>query len=278
MREAAMTDGLLERVLKRDRRIVVAALALLAALAWGYVLIGAGTGMSPRAMTTVAFPPFAGRPMGTVAPEPWSPGYAILMLLMWWVMMIAMMTPSAAPMMLLHADITRRGGGAKPAAATAAFVAGYLAIWLWFSLAAAGLEWALERLALVSPMLMWSESETLTGAFLILAGAYQLTPVKAACLAGCRSPLGFLAQHWRAGAGGAFRMGLWHGLYCIGCCWALMLLLFAGGVMNLLWIAGLTLVVILEKLLPGGRVIGWALGGGLLLLGIALLAWPQRFL
>jgi predicted metal-binding membrane protein len=273
--------GLIEKALKRDSRIVLAALALLTALAWGYVLLGAGTGMSPFGMTTPSFPPFAGRKLGMFLHEQWSAEYWLIMLLMWWVMMVAMMTPSAAPMVLLHATITRRGQAGRehgnPATATTAFVAGYLAIWFLFAAAATSLEMVLERLALVSPMWMWSESHTLTGALLIAAGLYQLTPIKTACLEGCRSPLEFLSRHWRPGARGAFRMGVVHGAYCVGCCWALMLLLFAGGVMNLLWIAGLCVIIVVEKMAPFGRAFGGIVGAVLLAIGGALLARPQWF-
>ena len=276
-----MPSGLLERALKRDRRIVIGATALLFALSWIYVLLGSGTGMSPFAMTTASFPPFVGMPMERFAHEPWSTAYWLIMMLMWWVMMIAMMTPSAAPMVLLHATIARRGGiganGQSPALATSVFVAGYLSIWLLFAVLATCLEWALEYLALVSPMFMWSESARLTGIVLILAGAYQLTPFKAACLDGCRSPIEFLTRNWRTNIGGAYCMGLLHGAYCVGCCWALMLLLFAGGVMNLLWIAGLSAVVIIEKTVPFGRAFGWAIGAVLLMTGNVLVLWPQWF-
>jgi predicted metal-binding membrane protein len=273
--------GLIEKALKRDSRIVLGALALLTALAWGYVLLGAGTGMSPLAMTTRSFPPFAGRQLGMFTHEPWSADYWLIMLLMWWVMMVAMMTPSAAPMVLLHATITRRGrsggNGANPAAATSAFVGGYLAIWFLFAVAATSLELAFERLALVSPMWMWSESHVLTGALLIAGGLYQLTPIKTACLDGCRSPIEFLSRYWRPGAGGAFRAGVVHGAYCVGCCWALMLLLFAGGVMNLIWIAGLCAIVVVEKLAPFGRAFGAIVGAVLLVAGVAVIAQPQWF-
>ena len=276
-----MSGALLERALKRDRRIVLGAMALLVALSWIYVLLGAGTGMSPFGMTTASFPPFAGKQIGLFPHDPWSANYWLMMLLMWWVMMVAMMTPSAAPMILLHATITRRGRpvaeGESSAVATLAFVGGYLAIWLLFALGATGLEWSLERIGLVSAMWMWSESAPLTGSFLVLAGGYQLTPLKSACLDGCRSPVEFLSRHWRAGSAGAFRLGLVHGAYCVGCCWALMLLLFAGGVMNLLWIAGLSIIVIIEKLAGFGRAFGRSLGLALLTLGSALIVRPQWF-
>jgi predicted metal-binding membrane protein len=273
--------GSLEGALKRDGRIVLAALALSCGLAWAYVLLGAGTGMSPFGMTTASFPPFVGKRLGAYLHEPWSAGTWLIMLLMWWVMMVAMMTPSATPMILLHATITRRGrsdvGSQNPATPTIAFVAGYLAIWFLFAASATGLELAFERLGLVSPMWMWSESWRLTGALLIAAGLYQLTPLKTACLDSCRSPIEFLSRHWRAGPSGAFGMGVVDGAYCVGCCCAVMLLLFAGGVMNLLWIAALSVVVVIEKTAPFGRAFGRALGALLLAVGSALLVRPQWF-
>lgn len=271
--------GSIEKALKRDSRIVLAATVLLATLAWGYVLLGAGTGMSPLAMTTRSFPPFAGKQLGVFGHEPWSADYWLVMLVMWWVMMVAMMTPSAAPTILLHATITRRGQsdarGANTAAATGAFVGGYLAIWFLFAAAATSLEFGFERLALVSPMWMWSESHVLTGTLLVAAGLYQLTPIKTACLDGCRSPIEFLSRYWRPGARGAFRLGVVHGAYCVGCCWALMLLLFAGGVMNLLWIAGLSIIVAIEKMAPFGHAAGRVIGIVLLAIGATVLFRPQ---
>jgi predicted metal-binding membrane protein len=268
-------ESALEKILKRDRRIVLAATALLLLLSWVYILLGAGTGMSPFDMTSASFPPYVSTLAGMMDPQPWSAGYWIVMLLMWWVMMIAMMTPSAAPMVLLHATLVRRGravaAGANPSLPTAAFMAGYLAIWLVFALIAASIEALLEGLYFVSPMFMWSESPGLTGALLLAAGAYQFTPLKTACLDSCRSPIEFLSRHWRSGARGAFRVGLVHGAYCVGCCWALMLLLFAGGVMNLLWVAGLSVIVIIEKLAPWGRRFGYAVGAVSIAAGMLLI-------
>ncbi|MGE0753040.1 MAG: DUF2182 domain-containing protein [Variibacter sp.] len=268
-------ESALEKILKRDRRIVLGATATLVLLSWVYILLGAGTGMSSLDMTSSSFPPYVSTLAGMMDPQPWSAGYWVIMLLMWWVMMIAMMTPSAAPMVLLHATLVRRGSavaaGANPSLPTAAFMAGYLAIWLIFALVAASVEAVLERLYFVSPMFMWSESAALTGALLLAAGAYQFTPLKTACLDNCRSPIEFLSRHWRSGALGAFQVGLIHGAYCVGCCWALILLLFAGGVMNLLWVAGLSVIVIIEKLAPWGRRFGYAVGVVLITAGVLLL-------
>ena len=154
---------------------------------------------------------------------------------------------------------------------TAVFLAGYLAAWLGFSVIATGLQWALEQLGLMSPMMM-TTSAWLGGTILIAAGAWQLTPLKAICLRHCRSPLGFLAGNWRPGAAGAFRMGLEHGTYCLGCCWFLMGLLFFGGIMNIYWIVGLAVLVLIEKLLPIGMWAGRLIGGGLVAWGVLLIA------
>ena len=244
---------LTERIVRREQMLIGAGLAVITVLAWYYVLIGAGTGMSTIAMTTWQFPP--PRP-ATMMVGDWNAGYWLTMLVMWWVMMIAMMIPSAAPMILLYARVFRHGQARGQIAAslvpTGAFAAGYLACWLGFSMLATALQYALEQAALVHGMWMWSTSRWLTAGLFVAAGLFQLTPVKAACLEHCRSPAAFLSRHWRPGRLGAFRLGLVHGAYCLGCCWALMLLLFAAGIMNLVWIAGLAILVLLEKLAPFG--------------------------
>jgi predicted metal-binding membrane protein len=180
-----------------------------------------------------------------------------------------MMTPSAAPTVLLYGWIYRHAqaqGREQGLAPTWAFAAGYLLVWLGFALAAVGLHWGLERTGLLSPAMMGSQSKWLSAAVLIAAGLYQLSPLQGACLNHCRSPAHFLSRHWRPGAAGAVRLGALHGAHCVGCCWMLMALLFVGGVMNLAWIAALTLLVTAQKLLPGGRWVGRAAG-------VAMLAW-----
>ena len=184
---------------------------------------------------------------------------------MWTTMMVAMMIPSAAPTILLYARVQRRAGVSPPP--TAAFAAGYLLCWTAFAAAAAFLQAALEGSGL-APSLMTGHGGSRAGAILIVGvGLYQLSPLKNACLARCRSPAQFLSRHYRPGARGALRLGLLHGAYCVGCCWALMILLFAVGVMNLAWVAGLTLLVAAEKLLPGGRIVSRAAAIALLLWG-----------
>jgi predicted metal-binding membrane protein len=189
----------------------------------------------------------------------------VLLLAMWWIMMIGMMLPSAAPMILTFAAINRsrraRGQAYTP---TALFTSGYLLAWGGFGVAATLLQWALERASLLAPMAMKTTSPLLGGVLFIAAGVYQFTPIKRICLTSCRSPFDFVVNHWRDGVGGAVRMGFAHGLYCLGCCWILMALLFAVGAMNLVWVAALTVVVLVEKLLPAGDWIGRI--GGLLLI------------
>ena len=270
------TSGLTpaERMIRRERWIIITGLFLITLLSWAYVLGGAGTGMSSRAMTTFAFPPPARMGMAM----DWSLSYAFIMLMMWWVMMIAMMTPSAAPLILLYGTAYRyeqkkdRLGAA--AAPTFAFLAGYLVAWLGFSVVATSLQWLLEQLGLVHSMMMWSTNRQLSAALLIAAGLYQLSPWKYTCLSHCRSPAAFLAEHFRPGAAGAFRMGLLHGAYCLGCCWVLMALLFAGGIMNLVWIAGLAIFVLLEKVLPWGAAFSRISAAAFLALGLWLLLTP----
>ena len=190
-----------------------------------------------------------------------------MMMAMWWVMMVAMMLPGAAPMVLIFASVNRtsqeQGRSHVP---TAFFLAGYLITWGGFSLGAVFLQWGLERLTVLSPM-MRTTSLCLGAGLLIAAGVYQQTPLKHACLSNCRSPVQLLAHHWRPGTGGALRMGLEQGRFCLGCCWVLMALLFYGGVMNLWWIAGLAVYVLIEKLAPAGHHVGRYAGGLLVLWG-----------
>src|ERR687894_1292234 len=185
-------------------------------------------------------------------PVPWTAAHFAMMLGMWAVMMVGMMLPAAAPMVLFFAAFARRSREqGHRVAPVGTFVAGYLAVWSAFALLATSLQWGLDRAALLSPH-MAAVSPVLGGAILIAAGLYQWTPLKDACLGLCRSPVAFVMGHWRPGTAGAFRMGVEHGALCVGCCWALMALLFVGGVMNLLWVAAITAAVLAEKLAPRG--------------------------
>ena len=249
-----------EALARRDRLVIAGALILVTLLAWLYLLSGAGMDMDMEGMD-----------MNMVMPMDWTPGYALVMFLMWWIMMIAMMLPSAAPMILLFALVNRRsrarGASYVP---TAFFASGYLIAWGGFSLVATLLQWWLEQSGWLT-MAMASAYPWLGGVLLIAAGVYQLTPLKHACLRHCRGPIEFITHHWRPGSKGALRMGLEHGAFCVGCCWVVMGLLFYGGVMNLYWIVGLAVLVLLEKILPAGHRLGSLSGIGFVVWGVLLL-------
>jgi predicted metal-binding membrane protein len=257
----------LDAVLRRDRIVVLAALVAVILLSWIWIVLGAGTGASAVAMTQMAGMPDMDMMMERAV---WTPGYAGLIFAMWWVMMVAMMLPGAAPMLLLVARVNRtQKVRDRPYVPTGFFAAGYLTAWGGFSALAAGLQWGLEQLDLLGPM-MTATNYWLGGAILLAAGLWQLTPLKGICLRHCRSPLTFLAQRWHPGRLGAFRMGLEHGAYCLGCCWFLMGLLFFGGIMNLFWIAGLALFVLLEKAIPMGHWFGRIAGVGFATWGVLM--------
>jgi len=262
-----MSDAALEMLLRRDRIIVGAALAVIAVAAWLYLLHMASA-MSDMAMPDM--PTMPGMVMAMPSMHAWSWVEGSVLVVMWTVMMIAMMTPAAAPMILMFATIhRRRSAEGRPAVPTAIFILGYLAVWTIYSVVAALAQTGLHSAALLSPA-MAAMSPLLAGGLLVAAGAFQWTPLKRACLAACRSPLSFLMTGWREGRAGAFVMGLRHGLYCLGCCWALMALLFVAGVMNLLWVAAIAVVVLVEKVVPRGDLVGRLAGvvfvaaGGLL--------------
>jgi predicted metal-binding membrane protein len=190
---------------------------------------------------------------------------------MWAVMMVAMMMPSAAPVVLLFAGIQRQREAQRLPLIVVVFAAGYLLAWTAFSAGAAATQWALHQTAMLSPM-MTTSSQWLGGGILVAAGLYQLTPPKRACLTHCQSPLGFLMSHWRTGRLGALRMGIAHGTYCVGCCWALMCVLFVVGVMNLAWVARLAIFVIIEKTGPVGLIAARAAGAVMIVAGILIMA------
>lgn len=262
--------GAVERLLRRDRAIVIGAVGLLFGLAGIYTLLGVGMEMSALRMTAMR----AMRDMpGAHAPGEWSMGHGLLVLAMWWVMMVAMMLPSVAPAVLLYAALLRRTAAAARVPVIAAlFLGGYLAVWGLFSAGATLAQWGLEASGAVSAGMMTLTGGRAGGVVLIAAGVYQFTPMKAACLRQCRSPGEFIAAHRRPGARGAFVMGLGHGAYCLGCCWVLMALLFVGGIMNLYWIVGLAGFVALEKLTRFGVAAGRIAGAGLMIWGAYALA------
>jgi predicted metal-binding membrane protein len=234
-----------------QRLAILAALGGLVVLSWLYLV-------DEAAMMAAMDPDMAMPPKDAAE--------LLLLLAMWCIMMVGMMLPSAAPMILTFATINRnRRASGRPYTPTALFTSGYLLAWMGFSMAATLAQAGLERAGLFEPMAMKITSPLLGGLLFISAGAYQFTPLKHACLNFCRSPFDFVINHWHDGPVGAVRMGFSHGLYCLGCCWILMALLFVGGVMNLLWVAVLTAVVLVEKLFPVGPWL--ACIGGLLLVG-----------
>jgi predicted metal-binding membrane protein len=233
----------------RDRWLVLASLLVVAGACWAWIvpmaqdMYGDMTGLSAWMMTPA-----------------WTGAHLALLFAMWTAMMIGMMLPTAAPTLLIYGMVARRGDGAADAPLRVhIFAGGYLVVWTAFSVVAALAQRAFTEANVLTPM-MEASAPLAAGAMLVVAGLYQLTPLKRACLSACQSPAAFLVKHWRAGRAGAFRIGLVHGWYCLGCCWALMLLLFAGGVMNLAVIVGLTGFLLVEKLMPptlqGGRFSG----------------------
>jgi len=250
-----MTGSIANLTLRRDRFIVISGLLVITVLAWAYMFYlaanMAGMDMNMAAMSQVM---------------PWSATDLFLTFIMWSVMMIAMMTPSASPMVLIFTHINRqRQAKMKPYAPTSLFMVGYLLVWVGFSALATLFQWGLHSAALLSPMMV-TTSPILGGLILVLAGAFQFTPYKNACLAHCRTPMGFILTEWRDGWSGALGMGLKHGRFCLGCCWFLMALLFVAGVMNLLWVAAIAVFVLIEKVTPAGERIGR-------IAGLFLVAW-----
>ena len=250
----AFADGV-----RRDRAVVLMSLIALTALAWIYTANLAGN--AAQMSGTMAMPNLGH----------WGVAEFGFMLVMWAIMMVAMMLPSATPMILIFAKICeKRKSERQPFAPTITFVAGYLLVWAGFSLVATALNWGLHAGGQLSSM-MGHTPPIIGGAILIAAGVFQWTSLKAACLEHCRSPISFLMAHWHEGTVGAIRMGLHHGAYCLGCCWMLMALLFVLGVMNLPWVAVLTVVVLAEKVLPGGIWLSRILGGFLVIWGSSLI-------
>jgi predicted metal-binding membrane protein len=253
------TDGrtLLEAALKHERVVVATLIVVVPLLCWAWIAPMArdmyGTMQGPSAWMMTA---------------DWDAPHVLLLFAMWAVMMTGMMLPSASPLALLSAGALRASGDADVAGKTYALAAGYVLVWTLFSAAATALQRALASLLILTPM-MEPATPVATAILLAIAGLYQLTPLKRACLTVCRSPLSYLVRHWPDRRFAAFRLGIRHGVYCLGCCWALMLLLFAGGVMNLAVVVGLALWVMVEKFLPFGERIAQVSGGIML----AAAAW-----
>ena len=249
----------------RDRAIIASCIVVITALAWAYLV------HLNRHMTSPADADATMAAMGMVMDQRWGAADLLLTFAMWSVMMVGMMAVPALPVLLLFAGMQAGRGASGTGPAVPSFGLGYLIVWLAFSLCATAAQWALHEGALLSST-MATTSTAIAGLILITAGVYQLTALKTGCLARCQSPLGFLMSNWREGAGGAFRMGLRHGIFCLGCCWALMSVLFVVGVMNLAWVGVLTLFILAEKIGLIGVRLSRASGAILVALGIALLA------
>jgi predicted metal-binding membrane protein len=243
----------------RDRWLVGGGIALVSIVAWGY-LVHLHQQMPAMSMADA----------GAMAmPMRWTVADAWLAFAMWIVMMVAMMAGAVAPALLLFAGMNAKRS-APSRIATPMFAAGYLLAWIAFSAVATVLQWLLHEAALLTPA-MATANGTLAGGVLCAAGFYQFTPWQASCLRHCRSPLAFFLTHWREGAVGALALGVRHGIYCVGCCWALMLMLFAVGVMNLVWVAVLTVLVLLQKVVPAGLMLGRMAGAAMIIGGVVLL-------
>ena len=286
----------IEQLLARDRLIVSGAMLAVFLIAAVYTVMGVGMSMSAVEMTFGASEMpmqdmsssssgssmmevpskdiLDGGMSSMMTPPVWSASYAALVFLMWWVMMIAMMLPSVASIILLYSTLIRRSNHTQnPSVLAGTFLGGYLAAWAFFSLLATLLQSVLELKGFVSPMMMSLTSQIIGAGVLIVAGLYQFTPVKESCLRHCQNPMKFLTEKRRPGYRGAFLMGVEHGAFCLGCCWFLMALLFVGGIMNLYWIIGLTLYVLLEKLIPTKSSInvGKISGSLLILSGVGII-------
>jgi predicted metal-binding membrane protein len=235
---------------------LAAGLGTITLLAWAYLLYQAWA-MDHMDVVDMAMPSM----------QDWGIRDLTLVFTMWAIMMVGMMAPSASPMVLLFARIQKQRNVGKPVLASGLFLLGYLLVWTGFSLVVTLVQWALHSALLISPMMV-ATNALLGGAVLIAAGIYQWTPAKQACLAHCRSPISFLLNEWRDGNRGALLMGLRHGLFCTGCCWLLMLVLFVVGVMNLLWITLLTAYVLLEKFLPKAPWVSHVTGLALVVWGV----------
>lgn len=247
--------------IRRERITALLVVFVVAALCWAWL------GRMVWNMSVMPMDPAGGMAMTQVS----GPGYALWLIVMWAVMMAAMMVPSAAPVTLAFADFSGRDQSQFDVRPVAAFIGGYVLAWGAFSLAAGLAQWLAEQGAMLSPMTMTLKSDLVSGLVLIAAGLYQWTPLKQACLRKCRTPIGFLMTEWRDGIGGAVMMGWRHGAYCIGCCWALMALLFVVGVMNVVWIIGLMLFVIAEKTLPFEKFTRHIVGALLIAAGLGVM-------
>jgi predicted metal-binding membrane protein len=243
----------------RERLLALAIVGAISALSWLY-LVQMNAAMPHGDMAHMMMPAVT-RGMAE---------QLITATVMWSIMMAAMMLPTALPAVMIFDGLSRRRAPhGRPAVSTGFFIAGYLAVWTGYSAVAAAGQVALSHAALLTPMLK-STSQVLSVAILLAAGAFQFTALKKNCVSKCRTPFAFFLAEWRDGNGGAFALGLRHGSYCVGCCWALMAVMFVVGAMNLLWMAALTLLMLFEKVAPARWRISEATGVALLLSGVAL--------
>lgn len=239
----------------RERALTASAVVVVTLIAWVYLAMA---GMPDGGGVSMAMPASGGSSLTLLA----------MGLVMWSIMMVAMMLPAATPMILTYARVhQQRAATGRPGVPTSLFVVGYLAVWIGFSVLAAGMQWGLHHSSLLSSA-MGQVGPLIAGGLLITAGAFQFSALKQACLRKCRSPLSLIMTDWREGNTGAVMMGVRHGAYCTGCCWALMLLMFVGGVMSLVWMAGLALYFLAEKLLPWPRQMSAI--AGILLIGAGI--------
>ncbi len=250
---------------RRDRVLISTCLVVISGLAWVYLVH-----LDRQMSSSMEYDTMMAK-MGMTTNMSWTAADVFFTFAMWAVMMVGMMAGTAAPVLLLFAAARAGRGERGMRLAVLMFGLGYVTVWVGFSVCAALAQWALHQTAMLSPA-MAASSPYLAGAILIVAGAYQWTPWKGACLTQGRSPLGLLMTNWRDGQLGALHMGARHGAYCLGCCWALMGVLFVVGVMNLVWVATLTGFVLLEKIGPAGTIVAREAGAAMVLVGIVLLA------
>lgn len=256
------SDNTIEKVLQKDRFIIVCGLFILSLLAWLYLIY-----LNRQMMAMDMSAAFFSMPM---TPQ-WTAIDFILLFLMWFVMMIAMMTASVAPLILIFAMMNRQQRQQQnPFVPTGYLLIGYFLVWAAFSLVATLLQWLLQHISLLNAYMI-TTSKILGGIILMAAGIFQLTPLKQKCLHHCRTPIDFIHRHWKKGKKGALIMGMENGIYCLGCCWVLMALLFVSGIMNLMWIAIIALFVLAEKVLPKAKWISFTAGGVLILYGAIVL-------
>ena len=250
---------------RRDRALIASCIVLITGLAWAWLVL------LNRHMTSSIEADGMMAAMGMVLNHPWGASELLLTFVMWSVMMVGMMALSALPVLLLFAGMQAQRANRGVVPALPSFGLGYLVVWLAFSACATAAQWALHERALLSSA-MATTSTIFAGVTLVMAGVYQLTPLKTGCLARCQSPLGFLMSNWREGSSGAFLMGFRHGIFCLGCCWALMAVLFVVGVMNLAWVGVLTLFILVERIVPTGDRVSRVGGAILIGLGAVLLS------